>query len=188
MSSRSIAAAALALVLTACAGANDSDEPTSVGSPGGSSVSTSAPGTTPTGSPEVPTTRATKDAERPARQGRVIITGDSQFGPMLFDRSGQAIYLFDKETSSTPRCYGACAEAWPPVLTAGPPQARGGAEVSLLGTVRRRDGRTQVTYDGQPLYFYAHEGKNQVLCHDIREYGGLWLVVTPEGPPAPSAG
>jgi predicted lipoprotein with Yx(FWY)xxD motif len=118
----------------------------------------------------------------------VVVTGDSQFGPMLFDRSGQAIYLFDKETTSTPRCYGACAEAWPPVLTSGPPRARRGADVSLLGTVRRRDGRTQVTYDGHPLYFYAHEGKHQVLCHDVLEYGGLWLVVTPEGPPAPSAG
>ena len=55
----------------------------------------------------------------------------------------------------------------------------------LLGTTRRRDGATQVTYAGHPLYFYAHEGKYQVLCHDIEEYGGTWLVVQPDGDPAP---
>ena len=59
-------------------------------------------------------------------------------------------------------------------------------EANLLGTTTRSDGARQVTYAGHPLYFYAHEGKNQVLCHDVREYGGLWLVVTPKGPPAPS--
>ena len=36
---------------------------------------------------------------------------------MLFDGTGQAIYLFDVETTSKPTCYDACAEAWPPVLT-----------------------------------------------------------------------
>ena len=55
----------------------------------------------------------------------------------------------------------------------------------LLGTTTRADGTTQVTYAGHPLYFYAHEGKRQVLCHNIEEYGGLWLVVQPDGKPAP---
>ena len=42
-------------------------------------------------------------------------------------------------------------------------------------------GTTQVTYGGHPLYFYAHEAKNEVKCHNIRGFGGLWLVVTPQG-------
>ena len=105
---------------------------------------------------------------------------------MLFDKTGQAIYLFDLETSPKPGCYGECAEAWPPVLTRGEPVASGQARAGLLGTTKRDDGTTQVTYDGHPLYFYAHEGKRQVLCHNIEEYGGLWLVVQPDGKPAPS--
>jgi len=115
----------------------------------------------------------------------VIITGPSDFGTMLFDRGDQAIYLFDKEQSSRPECYGKCAQAWPPVLTGGAPKAHGSAREGLLGTVQRRDGTTQVTYGGHPLYFYAHEGPGQVLCHDVEEYGGVWLVVTPSGAPAP---
>lgn len=119
------------------------------------------------------------------QEGTTIITADSQFGPILYDASGQAIYLFDVERSTRPKCYGDCAKAWPPVLTTGKPRAEGSARSDLLGTTRRSDGSTQVTYAGQPLYFYAHEGKYQVLCHDIEEYGGTWLVVEPDGEPAP---
>ena len=32
-----------------------------------------------------------------------------------------------------------------------------------------------------PLYFYAHEGKNEVLCHDVFLNGGNWYVVHPDG-------
>jgi predicted lipoprotein with Yx(FWY)xxD motif len=100
---------------------------------------------------------------------------------MLFDSTGQAIYLFDKEQTTKPECYGGCAEAWPPVLTNGPPVATGGTRQSLLGTTKRTDSTTQVTYGGHPLYFYAHEAKNEVKCHNIQGFGGLWLVVTREG-------
>ena len=120
----------------------------------------------------------------PATDGIAITTAISDFGPMLFDLPGQAIYLFDKETTGRPDCYGECAAAWPPVLTTGNPRAVGGARPDLLGTVRRDDGSTQVTYAGHPLYYYAHEGPGQVLCHDVVEFGGRWLVVTPEGAPA----
>ena len=115
------------------------------------------------------------------RTGTVIKAAKSQFGMMLFDGSGQAIYLFDKEQTTKPECYGPCAEAWPPVLTNGPPAAAGGTRQNLLGTTRRTDGTTQVTYGDHPLYYYAHEAKNEVKCHNIQEFGGLWLVVTPAG-------
>lgn len=120
-----------------------------------------------------------------ARTGTVVKTAGSEFGRILFDGTGQAIYLFDKETTSRPACYGPCADAWPPVLTTGAPRPSGATGSKLLGTTKRTDGSTQVTYAGHPLYFYAHEGKNEVLCHNVTEFGGLWLVVTPGGEPAP---
>ena len=57
---------------------------------------------------------------------------------------------------------------------------------SLLGTVKRRDGKRQVTYAGQPLYYYAHEGPGEVTCHNVDEFGGLWLAVQPNGEAVPS--
>ena len=112
-------------------------------------------------------------------------TADSEFGEILFDGAGQAIYLFDKEPTATPECYDDCAEAWPPVLTEGDPVAATNVLADQLGTTQRTDGATQVTYAGHPLYYYAHEGINQVLCHNVDEFGGVWLVVTPSGAPAP---
>jgi hypothetical protein len=55
----------------------------------------------------------------------------------------------------------------------------------LLGTTTRRNGDRQVTYAGRPLYTYAHEGRGEVLCHDVRLNGGYWWVLDPEGEPRP---
>jgi predicted lipoprotein with Yx(FWY)xxD motif len=52
---------------------------------------------------------------------------------------------------------------------------------SLLGRTKRRDGRYQVTYKGRPLYYYVSEPPGQVLCQNVDEFGGLWLVVRPDG-------
>jgi predicted lipoprotein with Yx(FWY)xxD motif len=128
---------------------------------------------------------STSRSPRPTATGTTVVAADSDFGTVLFDASGQAIYLFDVETTPEPRCYDDCAEAWPPVLTDGTPRAGDKVEESLLGTVRRTDGTTQVTYGGHPLYFYAHEGKHEVRCHDIFLNGGTWYAVQPDGDRAP---
>ena len=118
-----------------------------------------------------------------AGAGTRIVVGKSQFGRMLFNSDRQAIYVFGRDKRNRSRCYGECAAAWPPVYTSGRPKALSGVEKSLLGTTRRRDGRLQVTYAGRPLYYYAHEGPGQVLCHDVVENGGIWKVVAPSGRP-----
>lgn len=169
---------AIVLLLAGCGSDDSGDE---AGDPATEPASSATP--TDEAEPSEPASSA-PPKKKPA-PGTVIITADSEFGEMLFDKSGQAIYLFDKETSTEPDCYDACADAWPPVLTKGDPQAKGAVKAGLLGTTKRRDGSTQVTYGGHPLYYYAHEGKGEVLCHNVDQYGGLWLVVTPQGEAAP---
>lgn len=122
-----------------------------------------------------------QNSPAPSATGTVITTGDSQFGTMLFNEKKQAIYIWELEESEKPECYGNCAEAWPPVLTDGKPQATGGVNGDLLGTAKRTDGSTQVTYNGHPLYYYAHEGPGEVKCHNISTHGGLWWVIQPSG-------
>lgn len=119
---------------------------------------------------------------RSSRRGVSVKVMNSRYGRMLFDGKGRALYLFTRERTSRSRCYGDCAEAWPPFLTRGKPRARSGVKSSLLGTTRRRDGRMQVTYRGQPLYYYVDDREpGQVLCQDVVEFGGTWLVVSPSG-------
>jgi predicted lipoprotein with Yx(FWY)xxD motif len=111
----------------------------------------------------------------------VITTGDSEFGTMLFDDKKQAIYIWEVEESEKAECYEDCAVAWPPVLTDGTPVASGSVKNELLGTTKRTDGTTQVTYNGHPLYYYAHEKAGEVKCHNISTHGGLWWVIQPNG-------
>jgi predicted lipoprotein with Yx(FWY)xxD motif len=120
-----------------------------------------------------------------ARRGTRIRVVRSQFGSILADGRGQAVYVFDRETTRRSECYGACARAWPPVLTRGRPVAGKGVGARLIGTTRRRGGKTQVTYRGRPLYLYVDDRPGRVLCHRVEEFGGLWLVVRPDGTPAP---
>lgn len=107
----------------------------------------------------------------------------SRYGTVLADGRGQAFYVFDRERTRKSECYGACAKAWPPVLATGRPAAGKGARASLIGTTRRRDGRRQVTYRGRPLYYYVADAPGRILCQNVREFGGLWLVIRPDGTP-----
>ncbi len=113
--------------------------------------------------------------------GTEITVRGSEFGSMLWGPKRQAIYGFERDERNRSRCYGACAAAWPPVYANGAPVAGRGVRPSLLGTTRRRGGRRQVTYAGRPLYFYAHEGRGEVRCHNVNLNGGLWWVIGPDG-------
>jgi predicted lipoprotein with Yx(FWY)xxD motif len=126
-------------------------------------------------------------SSQPMMHGTEIAGGNSKFGTVLFDGTGQAIYVFDVEKTATPACYDDCAAAWPPVLTDGEPQAGTGAQAALLGTTTRKDGTTQVTYDSHPLYYYAHEGKHEVKCHNVDMNGGKWYAVQLDGMHAPAS-
>jgi predicted lipoprotein with Yx(FWY)xxD motif len=127
-----------------------------------------------------PEPSAEPSSEKPASGTRITLR-DSEFGTMLFGPGRQAIYVFERDSEGRSACYGECAKAWPPVFTKGRPRAGRGVRARLLGTTRRRNGRRQVTYAGRPLYFYAHEGPGEVLCHDVDLNGGFWWVVGPDG-------
>jgi predicted lipoprotein with Yx(FWY)xxD motif len=161
---------ALMLVLAAIAGCGSDDEPPAA-------TASAPPAAEPTAAASVePTAKP-----RPAKRGTRITARDSEFGTMLWGPKRRAIYIFQRDARDRSRCYGACAEAWPPVYTEGRPVAGRGVRKALLGTTRRRNGRRQVTYAGQPLYYYAHEGPGEVLCHNVNLNGGLWWVVGPDG-------
>ena len=106
----------------------------------------------------------------------------TRYGRIVVDGKGRALYLFTRERSKRSRCYGDCATAWPPFLASGGARAGKGAKADLLGTTKRRNGKTQVTYNGHPLYYYVSDNEpGEVLCQDVEEFGGIWYVVSPRG-------
>ena len=107
---------------------------------------------------------------------------NTRFGRILFDGRGRVLYGFTRDRRGGPsRCYGDCAAAWPVYYKRTVLKAGTGVKQSLLGTTRRRDGRLQVTYNGWPLYYYAHEKAGEVKCQNVVTHGGTWLVVAPSG-------
>jgi predicted lipoprotein with Yx(FWY)xxD motif len=106
----------------------------------------------------------------------------SDFGRIVFDRSGRALYAFTRDPKGRSTCYGACAAAWPPYLVRGQLRVPAGVARSLLGTTRRRDGTRQLTFAGRPLYYYVGDtAPGVVRCQNVSEFGGLWLVARPDG-------
>lgn len=107
------------------------------------------------------------------------------YGRVLVDGRGLPLYYFTRDKGTSSRCYGACAAAWPVTLAKGTPVARGGVRRGLLGRQRRADGRFQATYAGHALYTYVSDRPGVALCHDVREFGGLWLLLRASGARVP---
>ena len=156
----SAASAAIALLGTGCG----STSPTAT-------VASPAPSAAASPVPSVPTTPAT-----------IKVATDAKLGTVLVDGNGMTVYLFVKDTTSASTCYTSCAQFWPPVLTAGAPQAGAGAQASLLGTTSRTDGTTEVTYKGHPLYYFLKDKKpGDTTGQGVNGFGDLWWVMSPVG-------
>ena len=105
-----------------------------------------------------------------------VAVRSSQYGKILFDGRGFVLYAFTKDPRGRSACSGACAKAWPPYIVKTRPRGK------LLGATRRADGSLQATYAGRPLYYYVGDRKpGQILCQNVSEFGGLWLVVRGDG-------
>lgn len=83
------------------------------------------------------------------------------YGKALMDNKDKTLYVFDKDTKNKSHCTGACAEAWPPLLTTKTPTAGSGVKSELLKTTTRSDGKKQVTYNGHPLYRFDEDKKSK---------------------------
>ena len=112
-----------------------------------------------------------------------VKTRSTSLGTILVDAKGRTLYLFEKDRGGKSSCSGACAKNWPPLLTKGKPKAAGSARKAKLGTTRRSDGTTQVTYGGHPLYtFVLDAGKpGSTKGEGVDAFGAKWFVVDAAG-------
>jgi predicted lipoprotein with Yx(FWY)xxD motif len=115
----------------------------------------------------------------PSSQAVTVMTAKSSLGTILVDGKGMTLYLFTKDTqgSGTSTCEAGCLAAWPPLL--GKPTAGTGADQTMLGTLTRTDGTSQVTYNGWPLYYWAQDSApGQTTGQGVQN---VWWVVSPTG-------
>lgn len=88
---------------------------------------------------------------------RVVKTAQVLGKKGLVNRSGMTLYSLSAETHGRFICTDkTCLSLWKPLVIARGTKPTG---ASHLGTVRRPDHRTQVTYLGKPLYTFAQDKK-----------------------------
>ena len=106
----------------------------------------------------------------------------TSLGMILVDGCGRTLYLFEKDQPNQSACAGACAAAWPVDQSSGTPKAGSGVTASMLGTIKRSDNTTQVTYNKHPLYYFQGDsGAGQHNGQGVDAFGAKWYAVTPAG-------
>jgi predicted lipoprotein with Yx(FWY)xxD motif len=71
---------------------------------------------------------------------------------------------------------------WPPLTTNSKPLSGTGLSATKLGTTKRSDGTTEVTYNGHPLYTYAGDsGPGQTTGEGSQDFGAEWDVLSAAG-------
>lgn len=133
-----------------------------------------------TGSAQPPAPAAATSA---AVAARLAVAEKPGIGSYLTDAKGRSVYLFLKDVGDSSSCYDACAAAWPPLLAPGATVAGDSTvRTDLLGMSQRRDGATQVTYKGAPLYYYEDDKQpGDITGQGKEEFGGKWYLVSPAG-------
>lgn len=122
----------------------------------------------------------------PASRARLSVERASEHGPYVADSSGRALYVLEGEAAGKTSCYAGCAQVWRPFIApqSKPESADPGVDKNLIGTVRRRDGSMQVTYNGHPLYYYVRDlGPGRTTGQHVSDAWGEWYLVTPQGGP-----
>ena len=104
-------------------------------------------------------------------------------GPILATGNGNTLYDFVPDTPTHSACVNdGCVFQWPPLVVRGPIRVENGLDRALVGTLKRPDGSTQLSYGGHPLYTYNLDvTPGMVTGQAIDQDGGLWYVVGPRG-------
>jgi predicted lipoprotein with Yx(FWY)xxD motif len=133
---------------------------------------------------------AASGSERPGGSMTISAAEVPELGMVLVESEGFTVYSFARDKGTASSCYGACAEAWPPVTVTGKPKSEKGAMSSELGTTKRKDGTVQVTYAGHPLYtFVEDQNAGEANGNGVSAFGGEWNALEESGSaPVPSAG
>jgi len=103
----------------------------------------------------------------------VHLASNAKLGMILADSSGATLYEYEADGVGRSVCTAACAQNWPPLTAAASPAGSG--VTGTLATLKRADGTSQVTCNGEPLYRFA--GDKQAGDTNGQGIAGKWYTV-----------
>lgn len=115
--------------------------------------------------------------------GATVQTASAKpYGTHLVDAHHDSLYVLSSDAKDASTCTGACASAWPPLTVSGAPTAGPGVAPGLLGTLSRKDGSTQVSYGGKPLYTFSKDASpGDTKGEGVKAFGGRWTLIDSYG-------
>jgi predicted lipoprotein with Yx(FWY)xxD motif len=167
------AALATAGLIAGCgSSSSSSSSSTAASTPSTATQSTAASSTASTSTTSATSTAGEQVSAKHGKLGTILAAGPKKL----------TVYLYEGDKGSASSCTGACAAAWPPVMTSGEPHAMAGAVAANLSTITRPDGTKQVTYNGHPLYFFARDkDSGDAYGQGVKAFGADWYVMKPSG-------
>lgn len=140
------------------------------------------------GSAKTPSARGVQAVRTAVPPASVISVRQTSLGKTLVDASGRALYLFEADKRDQSTLSSAGQAIWPPLTATTTPAGTGGALASQITLIRGAGGKTQVAYDGHPLYYYIGDrGPGQTTGQGLNQFGALWYVLSPAGAAIKSA-
>jgi predicted lipoprotein with Yx(FWY)xxD motif len=101
-------------------------------------------------------------------------------GSILTDDRGMTLYRYTPDQGGgASTCYDGCAVAWPPVIVDSVPSVADATLAANLGVSARTDGTQQLTYQGNPLYYYVGDSQPGQTTGDGSD--GVWFVIQTNG-------
>jgi len=115
---------------------------------------------------------------RAADEYTVSLGHNDEFGSFLVGKDGMTLYTFAHDPLNDSVCYDKCATSWPPLLVDSADKLTADEEIpGTFSTITRKDGKLQVAYNGQPLYYWFKDAKaGDTTGHRV---GRVWWVVPP---------
>jgi predicted lipoprotein with Yx(FWY)xxD motif len=116
------------------------------------------------------------------------------FGTVLVDSQDAALYTNDMDRGSKIVCTAGCAADWTPLVapSGDRPTSDDSAVQAKLGTIKRPDGTSQVTFDDKPLYSFVEDPAGEVTGDGFTDsFAGtrfVWTVATSSGSGSSAAG
>jgi predicted lipoprotein with Yx(FWY)xxD motif len=102
---------------------------------------------------------------------------------ILVNLRGRTLYHLSVEKNGRFVCTGACVATWRPLVVPAGTKPTGAAR---LGTIKRPEGKLQVTYRGLPLYTFANDARPGDVKGEGLKDVGVWHAAVVGTAPATS--
>ena len=117
-----------------------------------------------------------------------ISVKQTSLGKTVVDANGRVLYLFEADERDRSTLSSAGQAIWPLFTAATRPAAGVGVNASEITLIKSAGARSQVAYNGHPLYYYVGDQRpGQANGQGLKQFGALWYVLSPAGTAITSA-